>query len=101
MATQALLPKHIQNSSSDKDSLQQKIIMNEDVQFYWSMVSVDMEDETASLELLQSIVELWVRVRGFSITAAWLKQYKHASQKVTKAQKGLRKQLQKSRSDGH
>ena len=88
MATQALLPKHIQNSSSDKDSLQQKIIMNEDVQFYWSMVSVDMEDETASVELLQSIVELWVRVRGFSITAAWMEQYKHASQKVTKAQKG-------------
>ena len=100
MATQALLPKHLRNSSSNrKDSLQQKITKDEDVQFYWSMVSVYIEDETASSELLQSIVELWVKIRGFSITSAWMEQYKHASQKVTKAQKGLRKQLHKCRSE--
>ena len=102
MVTQAFLPKHLRNPSGNrKDGLQQKITEDEDVQFYWSMVSVDIEDETASLELLQSIVELWVRIRGFSITSAWMDQYKRTSQKVTKAQKGLRKQLHKSRSDEH
>ena len=102
MTTQALLPKHLRNSSGNrKDGLQQKITEDEDVQFYWSMVSIDIEDEKASLELLQSIVELWVRIRGFSITSAWMELYKRASQKVTKAQKGLRKQLHKSRSDEH
>lgn len=99
MATQALLPNHLRNSSTI--SLQQKITKDEDVQFYWSMVSVDIEDETESLKLLQSIVELWVKIRGFSITSAWMEQYKRASQRVTKAQKGLRKQLQKSTSGGH
>ena len=63
------------------------------------MVSVDIEDETASSELLQSIVELWVRIRVFPITSAWIEQYKRASQKGTKAQRGLRKLLHKSRSD--
>ena len=84
MATQALLPKHLRNPSGNrKDGLQQKITEDEDVQFYWSMVSVDIEDETKSLELLQSIVELWVRIRGFSITSAWMEQYKRASQQLS------------------
>ena len=102
MATQALLPKHLRNSCSNgEDSLQQKISIDEDVKFYWSIVSVDIEEETTSSELLQYIVQLWVRIRGFSLTSAWMEQYKHTSQKVTKAQKGLRKQLNKSTADGH
>ena len=89
MATQALLPKNLQNPSGNrKDGLQQKITKDEDVQFYWCMVSVGIEDKTASSELLQSIVELWVRISFFSITSAWMEQYKHASQKATK--KGLK-----------
>ena len=98
VATQAILPSHLCNRHSSTDSLLEKIIENEDVRFYWSMVSVDILDEAAVTELLQSIVTLWVRIRGFSITSAWLEQYKNATQTSTKAQKGLRKQLGKSKS---
>ena len=95
VATQALLPSHLRNPRSSTDSLLEKIIENEDVRFYWSMVSVDILDEVAATELLQS---LWVRIQGFSITSARFEQYKNATQTSTKAQKGLRKQLGKSKS---
>ena len=63
------------------------------------MVSVDLTDELSSTELLQHIVEMWVKIRGFSMTSAWLEEYKCASQKKTKAKKGLRKQLQSTAPD--
>ena len=100
VATQAVLPRHLQNpSGSSKESLHYTIIADEDVQFYWSMVSVDLTDELSSTELLQHIVEMWVKIRGFSMTSAWLEEYKCASQKKTKAKKGLRKQLQSTAPD--
>lgn len=96
LATQAALPHHLQPSSgSSKGSLHDKIISDEDVQFYWTMVSVDLEDEESSSELLQKIVALWVKIRGFSMTSAWMEEYKRALQETTKAKKGLRKQLQR------
>ena len=99
VGTQALLPHHLSNPCNSADSLKQKNSEDEDVHFYWSMVSIDIPDEVAANELLRSIIELWFRLRGFAIPSAWLDQYKHASQRTTKAQKGLRKQLGKSRSE--
>ena len=98
IATHALLPCHLRNPCNNTDGLQHKIAEDEDVRFYWSMLSVDIHEEATTTKLLQSIVELWVRIQGFSITSAWLEQYKRASQRTTKAQKGLRKKLGMSRS---
>ena len=100
LATQAFLPNHLHSSSeSSRKGLQDKIIADEDVQFYWSMVSVDLQDEVSS-ELLQHIIDLWVKMRGFALTSAWMEAYKRASQKTTKGKKGLRKQLNSSVPDG-
>lgn len=93
LATQALLPNHLCSSKTSTKSLHDKIIADEDVQFYWSMVSVDLQHEQSS-ELLHHITELWVKMRGFALTSAWMEAYKCASQKNTKGKKGLRKQLQ-------
>ena len=78
VATQALLTSHLRNPHSCNNSLLEKIVENEDVRFHWLMVSVDIPDEVGAIELLQSIVTLWVQIRGFSITSAWLEQYKNA-----------------------
>ena len=45
------------------------------------MVSVDIEDETASLELL---LNYGFELGFFSITSAWMEHYKRASQKDRK-----------------
>ena len=83
LAAQAFLPNHLHSSSeSSRKGLQDKIIADEDVQFYWSMVSVDLLDELSS-ELLQHIIDVWVKMRGFVLTSAWMEAYKRASQKTT------------------
>ena len=72
LATQAFLPNHLHSSSeSSTKGLQDQIIADEDVQFYWSMVSVDLQDELSS-ELLQHIIDVWVKMRGFVLTSAWM-----------------------------
>ena len=96
LVTQKHLPQHLQcTSGSKKETFYSKIIEDEDVQFYWSMFAVNIESEESS-ELLRAIVQLWVTIRGFATTSAWMEDYKRASQKTTKAKKGLRKQLHQS-----
>ena len=69
-----------------------KLKQNEDVQFYWSMVSGDW-DENVSEELLEEIVKLFTTIRGFSYASAWVEKYKTANAKTLEKSKGLRKQL--------
>ena len=76
-----------------------KIEEDEDIKFYWSMVSVDIDDEQDSCELLHSIVDLWLTIRGNSITSSWLEMYKKANQKATKGKKGLRKDLKSKQTE--
>ena len=92
LATQAFLPNHLHSSKSSTKSLQDKVIADEDVQFYCSVVSVNLQHEPSS-KLLHYITELWVKMRGFALTSARMEAYKRASQKNTKGKKGLRKQL--------
>ena len=58
--------------------------------FYWSMLSIDWEEEESS-ELLRYIVEHWVTVRGFSFAGAYLEKYKQEHKKSVQKSKGLRK----------
>ena len=70
------LPEHLKKSKSFKDSVHNKIIKNENVQFYWTLLSQDIERPDESLLLLTDIVTLWVTIRGYSIVAAWMEVYK-------------------------
>ena len=67
---------------------------DDNVQFYWAMLSVDIENEDHAIELLKEIIGLWVTMRGFSIAGCWLEQYKQATK--TNAQKGLRRELKRN-----
>ena len=60
-----------------------------------SIISIDIEDEEANSELLQHIVQLWVTIRGFSISKAWMENYKCAV-KCTAKSKCLQKDLKKN-----
>ena len=40
------------------------VLKNEDVQFHWSIVVCDWEDEEAEA-LLEQLVKMWVKMYGF------------------------------------
>ena len=68
------------------------IMRNEDVQFFWSMVSSDWEQSSATA-LLHMMVSEWMKIRGFSLASAWIEKYKVAQKQTTQKSKGVRKQL--------
>ena len=45
--------------------------MVDDVQFFWSMLSVDIANSDETSELLQSITTLWITIRGYSVAGNW------------------------------
>lgn len=75
-----------------RHELTQRICANEDVQFQWCMISVDMPEDVA-LMLLKLIVDMWVTIRGFSFVKCYLELYKQQQKKITQRSKGLRKEL--------
>lgn len=89
----ARLPRLLTSQMGTKEELVRTIIEDQDVEFLWTMLSIDIDDEADACALLQEIVELWVTIRGFSTTSSWLEQYKRAKEKTTKKTKGLRKSL--------
>jgi len=92
-----LLPKHIVQTENDKSTFQKlildKIIKSDEVQFYWALLSQDINDQQNSEDLLTEIVTLWVTIRGFSLVASWMEAYKRNKQKTTKKATSLRKSI--------
>ena len=68
-----------------------------DIQYRWyAFSSSDYIEESDSIELLTHIVSLWLTIRGFSISKAWMEDYKIKTATTTRAKKSLRKELSKS-----
>ena len=87
---------HISDGKLEESALK-GIIDDEDVQFNWSMASVDLKkkDESHSGELLHILVQKWITIRGFGIASLWLEEYKRALKQTAKRKKALRKELAK------
>ena len=83
-----------------KQDTKDHALRDEDVLFYWAMVSADWEEEE-SRALLSMIVDLWITIRGFSFASTWMEKYKIAHQKAVQKSKGLRKQLLAPPSSSH
>ena len=81
--------------TDQKDRLVKFVCEDEDVQFYWSMLSIDIDTEHNAALLLKEIVELWLTIRGFSIAGQWLEMYKNDKALTTKKSKSLRKTLKR------
>lgn len=96
--TQNILPHHLQHATQTRQKLVESIMEEEDVQTFWSMLSLDIRDDSQSQELLQEIVEMWVTMRGFSMTSFWMEQYKRVSHETTQKKTSLRKSLKKKNS---
>ena len=59
-----------------REAVVKAVSKDTDIQFHWSMVSVDIADEQHAIQLLKAITGLWVTICGFSIAGAWLEDYK-------------------------
>lgn len=94
------LRKHLKlgNDVNIKDNAMKELMDNEDVLFYWSLVSVDF-DEAESNELLKLIIQHWITVRGFSFVSGFMEKYKQRNKKSTQKSKGLRKTLSTTSSE--
>ncbi len=74
------------------DEVKQAIVKNDDVQFFWAMVSAYWEAESAAV-LLEMVVSQWVKIRGFSFASGWVEEFKATQKKTLQKSKGVRKQL--------
>ena len=67
-----LLPQSIICNDNDKatfkKSVLDKIAKEENVQFYWTLLSSDIEKVENSEALLAEIISLWITIRGFSLS---------------------------------
>ena len=73
-------------------TVKEKVVSDEDVLFYWSIISSDWEDEVATV-LLEMLIDTWINIRGHSTAKAWLEEYKLNKKKPVQKSKGIRKQL--------
>ena len=75
-----------------RDTVVNKIIDNEDVKFYWCMLSTDFSSVDA-YSLLQMFIELWVTIRGFSFVSGWIEVYNQEKKENLQRSKSLRKNI--------
>ena len=76
----------------DKDVVAKAIIDDPNVQFHWHHLTSNHE-ETVTKELQNKLVSQWITIRGFSMAAPFMEDYKHAQCIHLKAKKALRKEL--------
>ena len=76
-----------------KKSVLDRIAGEENVQFYWTLLSQDIEEEENSETLLAEIISLWITIRGFSLAASWMEEYKNNFKKTIQKTTGLRKSI--------
>ena len=75
-----------------RDKVKESIQTDENIQFYWCMLTTDIEDDKASI-LLSKIVDLFITIRGFSFTRSFMELYKQSMKKSTQKSKALRKTI--------
>eukprot|EP00731_Ephydatia_muelleri_P014924 Em0008g644a len=80
-------------SALDVKQLSNAILSCEDVLFFWSIATVQLDENEERL-LLKKITKLWITVRGFAYTSAWIEPYKQKKSQVLQKKKALRKTLQ-------
>ena len=69
-----------------------EILTCEDVQFHWSLISVNWGEEE-SQELLKMIADHWITIRGFSFASAFIELYKQQKKITVQKSKSIGKKL--------
>ena len=92
LAIRQFLSRDPSQFGSIKAKLKELIQSDDDIHFYWAIVSVGWEEEESQV-LLEQIIQEYVTIRGFSFASAWMEKYKKAQKKTIQKSKGVRKEL--------
>lgn len=90
-----LIRDGVPNLVLSKEVMLERVSSSDDIQFQWSLLSVDIEDDDLAQELLEDISTTWLSIRSHALTRRWMETYKQTKRKSTKKSKGLRKELKK------
>ena len=96
--TRCHLPHQYKSTSKESQPKQvviDTIVGDEDTQFYWTLISQDISEESNAIELLSTLAEKWVTMRGFSLSSSWLEEYEQVKKTKVSKKKALRKDLSK------
>ena len=86
-----------EKSHLDKEKAISAMIEDNEIQFYFSVLSCDIDTET-SQRVLEDMMRLWITTRGNSYASAIVEQYK-AIKGALKRKKALRKDLKQKSSE--
>ena len=79
-------------SALDVKQLSNAILSCEDMLFFWSIATIQLDENKEKL-LLKKITKLWITVRGFAYTSTWIEQYKEKKSQVLQKTKALCKTI--------
>ena len=79
-------------SEGVKGELHSMIVSDDDIAFYWCMLTVEVEEAEGKV-LLGMITELYINVRGFSFSKSLMEMYKQETKRCTQKAKSLRRKL--------
>ena len=65
---------------------------NDDVLFHWCLLTAESEDAHAQT-VFDMLVSLWITVRGFAFTSAFVEMYKQERRKGVQRSKALKKHI--------
>ena len=85
-------------TANQRESIISTIASDESIQFFWTILSVDIEDETQAVTILKLMIGLWLNIRGFSLAGTWQDNYMCAN-KISQRKKALRKDLKRKSED--
>ena len=74
-------------------SVAAELLEDEDLQFCWTTLAVDIKHEVDSKRLFCRITELWTKIKGHSYASAITETYKQTVSQNTQKSKGIRKKL--------
>ena len=83
LALRDKLTQHLHHSAvsgqrdlqASKGSIIDTVSADPEVEFRWTFVSLDIEDEVVGTQLLKHVVELWLTIRGYAISSSWMEKY--------------------------
>lgn len=97
--TRVYLPQHLSKPHGGKGTLISSIKDDSAVQNRWTSLIGAIDEDNDAQELLGTIIELWITIRGHSLTATWFEDYKKATKKSVKKSKRLRKSIKEYSDD--
>ena len=87
------IDKPIKDSVGKKGTIA-SISSDDDVLFYWSLVTAETPNDIAR-SVIEKIAELFLTIRGFALAAMYVEEYKRVKQTTIKGTKSLRKELKR------